>query len=251
MNSENIVEKEIAYMNLVDERKKCMLCSKYRPIRLLNPSVVKEGLFDNDEIGPWSLWQGSLDAKIMVIGKDFSTAKYFIDNKGKDQINNKTNIQLMESLKSIGIMIEHHISKKGSDLLFFTNSVLCLKEDVTKPDSQQDMSADLKNIWIETCSERFLKRLINIIKPKAIIVLGKDAFKAVAHIYSLYSLPEVKRGSSLKITEIIERGKPFEVENGTLIFTVAHPAYAKRNRPEPKNSNDWAVIKTYLSEILK
>ena len=42
-------------------------------------------LFRSAQIGPWSLWQGNLDAEIMVIGQDWGDKNYFTKNKGHDQ----------------------------------------------------------------------------------------------------------------------------------------------------------------------
>jgi DNA polymerase len=50
-------------MELVEKRKK--YCFK----GLLNPSQIDNGIYDKDTaLGPWSLWQGNLDAQILVIG---------------------------------------------------------------------------------------------------------------------------------------------------------------------------------------
>lgn len=237
------------YVKLVSSRKICKLCDRFTKIHngqkiyLENPSLIDGGIWDSEHIGPWSAWQGSLNAKIMIIGKDFGPSKYFKDNKGKDSSHNKTNKILVDSLNRIGINVESVPSNMKNELLFFTNSILCMH-------SGKDKSiGDLKREWIRNCTENYLYELIDIINPKIIISLGKDAFKALAHIFDLYEQLPKNLVHNLKIKEIIERGKPFKTQNGILIFAVAHPAYAKRTRPEPLNSNDWTLIKKYIDNL--
>ena len=43
-------DKRQAYLKLVDERKTCTRCAD-----LVNPSQCAGGLYDSNEIGPWSL----------------------------------------------------------------------------------------------------------------------------------------------------------------------------------------------------
>jgi hypothetical protein len=58
-------EKKTKYDALVQARRLCRAC-----VELVNPSVCQDGAFDSDAIGPWSTWQGNLDALVMVIGQD-------------------------------------------------------------------------------------------------------------------------------------------------------------------------------------
>ncbi len=56
--------KDAAYRQLVLDRKRCRACAH---LGLANPNLVDDGAYDIDEVGPWSGWQGALDAKIMVV----------------------------------------------------------------------------------------------------------------------------------------------------------------------------------------
>lgn len=90
-------DKRELYYKLVQARKNCHLCNG-----LTNPSECNSGIYDSDQIGPWTLWQGNLDSKIMIIGQDWGDTKYFLENKGRDSNNNATNKTMIELFKLIG-----------------------------------------------------------------------------------------------------------------------------------------------------
>lgn len=115
--------REQSYRALVDARRACAQC-----IGLRNPAVVADGRFDSSQIGPWTVWQHRLDARVMVVGQDFSDVAYFEKNQGRDQPRNPTNQHLVALLRSIGIEIRLFDESDGRDEAFFTNAILCLKE---------------------------------------------------------------------------------------------------------------------------
>lgn len=69
-----------AYEELVAARKACNRCHE-----LENPAQVEGGRWDCEQIGAWSLWQGNLDAKLMVVGQDWGGTDYFLKNQGRDK----------------------------------------------------------------------------------------------------------------------------------------------------------------------
>lgn len=100
MTTKDISEKQRAYESLVARRRKCTLCSSHSTVRLVNPSMVNGGSYDGDEIGPWTIWQGSLNAKVIVIGKDFGPVWYFKENEGRDSTTNPTNKTVIDDVHS-------------------------------------------------------------------------------------------------------------------------------------------------------
>jgi len=92
--------KDVRYSELVEKRK------KYCFNGLLNPSQIKGGIYDNKTaLGPWSLWQGNLDAQILVIGQDWGDENYYITNKGNDDDKNPTNSSLIKLFQTLDIDI--------------------------------------------------------------------------------------------------------------------------------------------------
>src|ERR671934_56333 len=65
------------YRELVQLRKACHACKG-----LTNGSSIVRGVYDCDEIGPWSLWQGKLNAELMVVAQDWGDVDWFLRVKG-------------------------------------------------------------------------------------------------------------------------------------------------------------------------
>jgi DNA polymerase len=160
--------KQQEYLELVEKRKQCELCKD-----LTNPS--KYGCLDSNQIGPWSRWQGNLDAKLMVVGQDWGDRKYFEKWEGLDQpTGSPTNENLTKLLSHIGVIIDRSfVAEKGE--VFFTNAILCLKEGKTNNPSKKGLQAEVKPEWFQNCAGEFFKPLIDIVCPKAIIPLGLEA----------------------------------------------------------------------------
>ena len=216
------------YQELVTKRKLCRKCNDF-----INPSVVEGGVFDSDRIGPWSLWQGSLDAEILIVGKDWGPAGNFLGQKGKDSATNATNISLIKLVRSIGIEIEGPGCSVGNDLLFFTNCVLCLKKT-------DKASGHVKNECFVTCGKTFLKPLIDIIKPKIVIALGEDAYRTIAFLYG------VKQQA---FAEAVEKKEVIALAEDMALFAVYHcaPQGINVNRDGfSQHVRDWEKIKNFL-----
>src|SRR5690606_35210545 len=136
---------------------------------LLNPHEIEN--FDFDVINPWELWQGNLDADIMLIGQDFADTESLKNNlqeAWKKEKSSATNFRLIEFFKILGRPITEISYTGTSDLpLFFTNAILGIKKS-----DVEDMSKPVKDIWIRE-SKGYLQELIDIVEPKHIIVMGK------------------------------------------------------------------------------
>ena len=159
------------YSELVARRKACRACTE-----LTNPSVVDDGAFDSDHVGPWSRWQGNLSADLMVIGQDWGDTRYFRRFRGLDDDTNPTNRTLMKLLQSIGLVIGLPSSAGSNNLVFFTNAVLCLKEG--------GLQGPVRAAWFQNCAP-FLRRQVEIIAPRVVATLGKHALQAVRQAFQL------------------------------------------------------------------
>jgi hypothetical protein len=73
---------------LVAKRKECRLCEAHD---LTNPGVYKNGAYDmSGHIGPWTQWQGKLDADLRVMVQDWGGVEYFFEHKGLEEDTNTT-----------------------------------------------------------------------------------------------------------------------------------------------------------------
>lgn len=217
------IDKNFRYSQLVNQRKECRACTD-----LTNLSQLDDGKFDSEQIGPWSLWQGSLGASLMVVGQDWGGTKYCRDNAGREAKGNPTNKKLRELLASINIDIEPPSSSdNGRGTLFFTNAILCLKDGGLQSKVQSD--------WFRNCCPKFLKPTVEIVQPKVLVTLGELAYRAIATEYGLHARP---------FQTAVETEGGFPLAGATTLHPVYHCGCRILNthRPMDKQLEDWARI---------
>ena len=219
------MDKLSEYAELVVARKACRRCQG-----LENPATIQDGRFDSDQIGPWSMWQGNLDAAVLVVGQDWGDADYFVENDGRDLPRNPTNRALIELLDIVGVTVKPLGSPDLAHVAFFTNAILCLKsgglQGAVRPD------------WFRRC-RHFLRRQIEIVRPKAVIYLGERACRAVLESFDLLA----KRFRD-------EVGDPDGrlLTTGSRAFAVYHCGTRIQNthRPMAVQRIDWRRIRRHL-----
>jgi len=217
--------KEKAYERLVKKRKKFIF-----PQGLKNPSEIKDGIYDKEtQIGPWSKWQGNLNADIMLIGQDWGDIKFFIKCEGGHLDNSITNQNLRKLFESIEIDVGYPDNPNKEAPVFFTNAVLGLKED--------GMTGKIKNSWVEHDAKIFLKPNIDIVQPKILITLGKKAYEALTYIYPI-------KNDNLK--NLINKN-PIKLNDGKILFAMYHSGhFGMLSRNLELQKTDWKKIKRYI-----
>jgi uracil-DNA glycosylase family 4 len=163
------------YARLVLARKRCGLRRG-----LANPSSVEGGQYDSEHVGPWSKWQGNLDAEVMVVGQDWGDTRYFLREKGGEHPSNPTNGTLVKLLDSIGVAIGPPGGGHGPNVAFFTNAILCLKSD--------GLQGKVQGEWFAHC-RRFLRAQIDIVRPRIVIGLGRLAFTSILRAFDIQPPP--------------------------------------------------------------
>ena len=225
-------KKRERYAELVEKRKHCFECEG-----LLNPSEIDGGIYDCDHIGAWSLWQGSLDAKAIIVGQDFSELAFFREKKGRPSTGyeiSATNKNLITLIRE-GLWLEtspYDGMENDVGPLFFTNSVLCIK--------QGSASASIKQSWANRCCRNFLKPLIeDIIKPKVVITLSVPAYKGVLTAFNIEA--------PTKLKEVIELKKGIALNSDCRLFSMYHcGGLGLRNRRLSLQIQDWKKVRRYL-----
>jgi hypothetical protein len=119
------MDKSAEYVHLVQQRKRCQLCTRDG---LVNPAEIVPNL-DSNEIGPWTRWQGNLNAKLMIVGQDWGDDRYFCKNDGREAPANPTNETLRRLIRELGIEIDSPCDLGRDGDLYFTNAILGLKQD--------------------------------------------------------------------------------------------------------------------------
>jgi hypothetical protein len=201
---------------------------------LINPANIDEGAYDCEHIDAWAQWQGDLEAKILVIGQDWGDVRYFKVNNGKDNDKNPTNKNLSKLYSEIGFDLGLPTNPVPQSA-FFTNAILGIKGIV----EQKQMSGTVKMRWVRESTITFTKELIDIIKPKIIITLGKVPLSAMRMIDA--TIPDEK-------LSVLADKNPIILADGTLLFAFYHcGGLGLASRKLHLQKQDWQKIKPYMS----
>lgn len=233
--------------------------------------------YEGKQINLWSYWQGSLDAKILILGQDWGNynpdnreldcimqenfrkmdagedARYF-DNV-PDKIISVTDGNLIELVKSLDASYDIR-NRKYKDL-FFSN--LCLgyrNEGYSGGFRRKWLTEDVKYLVGYDENGEHIHGLLEIIKPEIVICLGKEVYGVVAKALGKgVSSAELKR-----YYQKLDEGRNFVKPEGRgwsfRVYGMAHPgkmglANRKANSMH-KNDNiasfelqcsDWQKIK--------
>ncbi|MFD0716235.1 uracil-DNA glycosylase family protein [Paenibacillus sp. GCM10027626] len=223
--------KQLAYGVLVKQRKACTLCDSQQ-CELQNPSIAFSGKYDTNEIGHWTDWQGSLNAKIMVIGQDWGDIGTLEKQGGECNVDNSaTNRALMKLIQIAGVDVNENNFRNQHPDLFFTNAILCMKSD-------GGLAGKVKGPWFRNCVNSFLKPLLELIQPKIAVTLGEKATKSLLREYG-------HKGISFR--NLVEQESPIIVGANTAVFPVFHcGSLGQRNRSFELQKGDWLRIRRYL-----
>jgi uracil-DNA glycosylase family 4 len=229
--------KDEEYRDLVDKRRHCDRCPDCYELGLANPARdVRCRGFDklSEHIGPWTAWQGSLDAAgLMIVGKDWGSVKEFIRQEGHDEAGSPSNGRLWGLLSSIGIRVNPPgQGLPPNDRLYFTNAVLCLKRaEMTRANFLR---------CLRNCAS-FLHRQIDLVAPKVVVTLGKDAYGAV--------IGSDDSRLTRNMTALAEADPTTERigDHKVVVVPVFHPGVRGRlTRSEAEQIVDWKRVQRAL-----
>ena len=207
------------------------------------------------EINLLSYWQGSLDAKIMLVGQDWGCPfdKVFFPTMAqiKNANSGKSYSYISDTLSQTDKNLIRLFSEAlGKDItvprndLFFTNFVLGYRTHGTSGNYQKE--------WAEHDSA-FFKELVEIIEPKVVLCLGKATFRAV--LASLAPDQKPRIGGYNKYIESSRNPVSITTSSGAKIsvFALAHcGVMGTLNRNGKKTLGldqqiaDWKRISLYL-----
>lgn len=222
-------DKEKAYAELVQARRECRVCAP----ELVNPSEVQGGALDSAHVGPYSRWQGNLDASVAIVAQDFADEASFASLGGWPGERVGTNLMLTELLAEAGIATRPPKRGEPADDVFFTNAVLCLKRG--------SMSTQISKRCFRECGARFLRPTMELIKPKVIVTLGLGALDASLPAFGLRRPPG-------GLADLVNRDQIFRVSASTVLIPRFHPSRTVRNvtRTEAQQREDWRRIRPWL-----
>ena len=230
------MDKQAEYLRLAKDIRKCHLCTGLKV-----PSFNEDGeclINDNhgiDEmnnieaagvyVNRWNLWQGNLDADIMVLGQDYGhvDAGSKQDNDWKQNDVNKWLFQTDRNLYKIFKEVFHYDLKDDENLpLFFLNIACCYRKNKS--------TGATNDGWFSLCANKYMGRLIRIVQPKVIVCFGMKAFEYLAYCddMQLVCVSDNKLSGEPTLTKLLDDGYKFElrdnkVENAIPVVLVFHP----------------------------
>lgn len=217
--------KKLQYQTIVQNRKQCRTC-----VGLTNPSDPKLAHFDSNDIGPWSRLYGDLDADLMIVGQDWGDVRYFLANQGLDNLANPTMRTLEKLLRSVGMDVSLSKYSPEAKGLFLTNAILCLKGG--------GLQAKVQQSWVTNCATLFLKAQIEIVRPRVVVSLGQQAYRAICLAFRL-------RRQTLR-TAVEAPSTP--LQTGSVLVPVYHCGTRVLNthRPLETQFTDWLRVREAL-----
>lgn len=273
-------KKEEQYLNLVRRISQCKKCEDLATRDKQNSGLDNRAK-DSGVINLWNCWQGSLDAKIIVMGQDYGcyperkesrkrcynietckSGKAWILNEDEKRISDSKSAKKYWGATDANLWILFckvfgvDIAVKR-DSLFFTNMACCYR----KP--KEKTSGSINSCWLPYCSSYFMGELLGIIKPKAIIALGKPVLDALKYCkdskFICQENSNVDATMSDKYSNLIAFDYFLQLPevDKIRVFPVYHPgAYSTVNRPmtgkypEDKDCQvaDWMKIKKWLED---
>jgi hypothetical protein len=217
-----MINKQQAYFSLVNKRK------LFRFTELLNPSEIENGQYDGKHVELWAQWLGCLDAKIMLVGKDFGGLGFFLKFKGKCDPYSVTNQNLMKLFSKLDIDIGTPIEPNKNAPVFLTNCISGIINSSAKGSNR------ISSVSKKESTKEFLHPLLDIVNPKIVIAMGSEAYECVSNAFQI---PRVKT-----LQQAVEHS-PYELPGSKFLYPVFHcGGLGLVNRSFEKQINDWMKI---------
>jgi hypothetical protein len=172
-----------------------------------------------------------LNADLMVVGQDWGGKKYFLKHKGCEKDTNATNRNLQRLLQSISYRVPLPNERKSGDgCLYFTNAVLCLKRG--------NLVGPVPNDAVGNCARGFLCNQVELVRPKLVVTLGYEAYRAVCYSYGYLAERRITDGVG---------SEPKVVGYSSVLVPVAHCGHYGSIMWSPqRQEKDWERVRREL-----
>jgi len=185
----SISEKEIKIAELRQNISGCNKCEGDSPECLVNV-IAANDKYAPRGIGYWSDAYPNLCADLMIVGQDWGSEGYLLNfSKSYDRLlssvnnywedKNPTWENLMTYLGKAGFSSVENSSNARLRFtnIYLTNAVLCLRKG-------DKITGDINTQWIGNCFP-FLKKQLDIIRPKIVATLGKKVFDVFSRHFGI------------------------------------------------------------------
>ena len=200
---------------------------------LTNPASPEIRYLDSDQIGPWTRWQGDLNADVMVVAQDWGDVAGFIRQSGVDN-ESATNRMLCMLLAHAGVQMTLPPASSNGSRVFLTNAVLCLKLG--------DAQTPVHPKCYANCGSNFLRRQIEIVRPRVVVSMGEWAYRSIMKSFELVPL---------RFRDAVDSVDPVALFRGTSLVPVYHCGRRILNthRNREAQFTDWLRVRRALAEI--
>ena len=176
------------------------------------------GIYECDYISPWSISANNINSDILVVLQDWSSS----DSLSNDKIDyDSINIGHTPSLKTninLKMLLKDTFNIDDLSNIYVTNLFPFIKKGA--------MNASIPIKDTTQSATDYILPLIEIIKPKVIVALGKQTYVSIKRAYDLKNkLSKDTIISKMKISDIIEK-EPIEIifdKNISKLYCQSHP----------------------------
>lgn len=210
------LEKKKQFDLLIKEMSNCSKCLNLKN----NKSLVN--LYQTEEVAKnipsiWTDWYSRLDANLMIIGQDWGPFqdmeklnKMYLENKVEDNWNILIETEKSTTKKMLTKYLNIASDNRIKDLnnIYITNAIMCARSGSTYRGNNINLKLSTTN-----CS-CFLKRQIEIVKPKVIATLG---------YYPLLSLSLIFQFDIADTLSECIKSTPIIKVNDLVIIPLYHP----------------------------
>jgi restriction system protein len=181
-----------------------------------------------NHVVPWTLSANNLDADVMILGHDWASVGWLEGRKDDPAMALLGRDLRLPSNRNLDRLLKKYLGLEFC-CTYATDIVPFIK--MTK-----GMVGAVHAGAIEECARLFAIPQIEIVSPRVVICLGRDAFSAIA--LALNISPE--KDSEVEFLE----------HNGTRIFSVTHTASSpgtERRRKSGAVDREWCEVASFLA----
>lgn len=187
-----------------------------------------DGIYECDHVSPWTKSGCNLDAEVMVVGQDWSSADVLEGNGRPDPVRARLGYDPgSRTNKNLDRLLQVHFGLERADC-YLTNIFPFVKP------GKKNASIRLRDM--ERCARDFTLNEVRIVAPRLVLCLGLQTFKAFGRAAG--------QREPRNMDEAVN--SPFDFE-GSTIHCVAHAGdLGMNNRRRDRVVADWQRIASSL-----
>jgi restriction system protein len=186
-----------------------------------------DGIFECDHVSPWTKSGCNVDAKIMVVGQDWSSGEVLGKNPPDSESAELGFSPKFPTNRNLDILLDRYFGLKRAEC-YLTNLFPFIKP------GNASAAIPLKNLV--ACAQQFTLPEIQIVSPQLVICLGLRSFLAL--------MRAVGHKGSPKMDQAVN--SPFKYVD-SMIYCIPHTgALGMNNRGRDQVDRDWQKIASLM-----